>query len=189
MSNPSKKKKLVAVGISLALAAGFTAGGAFVTNSSTIFGNQFAASPFDTDESTKPDGEFIVTGDSMSHTFAGLAEDELVQATFVADNQAANGDVTFDLNSRVHAGNLSKELAGALNVRISVDGGAWIQGGTLAALTLGNSTVTVPAETQKTVRIEVYIADIDAYRAAGLENGAETTVDFLFDQVFAPNGV
>lgn len=173
----STKKKLAIAGGALLLVAGVSVGGALVTAQSTIFDNVF-----DTKISeTSADGELIVTGAPMTNTFTGEMNGESVTGYYVAKNTSTNATLTVNLGSQVQPGDAkSTELAQALDTRITVEGKAIEPTGKLA--NMKSETFELAPGAEKTVRVDVFVEDAEAFLEADLD-GSKVTADYLFNSI------
>lgn len=180
----STKKKLAIAGGSLLLVAGVTVGGALVTANSTIFDNVFSTEISD----TTADGELLVTGAPMTNTFTGEMDGEAVTGYYTATNTSTNATLTVTLGSQIQPGGAnSAQLAGELDTRVAVDGGALVGTGKLADMRLGGSDSFELAPGQSTrVRVDVFVKDAAAFHAAGLDN-SKVTADYLFNSIAKSN--
>ncbi|GAA1597749.1 hypothetical protein [Leucobacter chromiireducens] len=180
MAPQSKKKKFAIAGGALLLVAGVTVGGALVTANSTIFNNQFSA-----EVTEKPaDGELLVTGAPMSNTFTGAMDGEVITGYYTAKNTSNASTLTVGIGSQVQPGGVKAgELAAALDTRIAINDGALKPTGALNDMkfTAGETFDLAPGESAK-VRVDVYVADADAFRGLDLD-GAEVTADYLFNSI------
>lgn len=172
----SKRKRLIAGGVGLLLVAGVTAGGAFVTLNSTIFDNRFAVSSAEPVES---DGQLVVTGDPLSGTFNGT-EGELHHGHFEVANTSTNTRMSFDIGAVLQPGGVNNAaLAENLSTAVTVAGQPTVRTGSLAAMALPGDRIVLEPGQSVTLRIDVSVEDIEAFRAAELA-GSAVTVDFRF---------
>jgi len=183
MSKTSTRKRILVASGALLFVAAATTGGALVTQNSTIFDNVFQT------EASDPDAaEMIVTGPSMSHSFAGDLDGEIVTEYYTVENTSKTKDLKFNVGTKLQPqGSKQTELAAALDTQITPAGGATINTGKLSAMDIpAASQITVPAGTTKTVRVDVMVKDATAFQALSLGPDAEVTVDYRFDSIFLP---
>ncbi|SJN07959.1 hypothetical protein FM113_00175 [Leucobacter sp. 7(1)] len=180
MAPKSTKKKLAIAGGSLLLIAGVTVGGALVTANSTIFNNVFAAEITE----TPADGELVVTGAPMTNTFTGAMDGEVVTGYYTATNTSDTSTLTVAVGSKLQPGGTqAAELAQQLDTRVAINDGSLISSGKLSSMQLagGESFELAPGASAK-VRVDVFVADAEDFRAQGLD-GATVTADYLFNSI------
>ena len=180
----STKKKIAIAGGSLLLIAGVTVGGALVTANSTIFDNVFTTEISD----TTANGELRVTGAPMTNTFTGAMDGEVVTGYYTATNTSTNATLTVTLASQIQPGGANgAQLAGALDTRVAIDGGALVGTGKLADMRLdgGDSFELAPGKSAK-IRVDVFVEDAAAFDAAGLDD-SKVTADYLFNSIARSN--
>ncbi len=176
--SPRKKRTLIA-GAAVLAVAGITTGGALVTNQSTIFDNQFSttATP-----PTDP-AEMVVTGPAMSKSYSGVVDGEVASEYYTIENKSTTKDLTFNVSTKVHPnGANAADLAAALDTRIGINGGI-IETGKLDSMDIPKGDqITVPANSKKTIRVDVLVKDATAFT---VDPDSEVTVDYLFDSIFS----
>ncbi|MCS3442186.1 hypothetical protein [Microbacterium phyllosphaerae] len=179
-NQPKNRKRAIVAGASILLLAGITTGGALVTSQSTIFDNIFQ-----TEAGTVVDGELLVTGDAMNHSFQGAVDGELTTKYYVLTNTSPTMDATVNIASLVHdkTTNNADLLTQNLDTRIAINGDEF-DAGKLASMDLGANLITVAAGESVKVRMDVYVANAAAFQAANIGDDAEAQVDFQFDAIF-----
>jgi len=176
----SRKRALVA-GSAVLLLAGITTGGALVTTKSTIFDNLFQ-----TEAGSVLDGELLVTGDSMSHSFTGSVSGESTTKYYKLTNTSPTKTATVNVGSLVQdkTSNNADLLTKNLDTQVG-DGGTTHPAGKLSAMDLGANTITVPADSSKVIRVDVFVKDATDFQAAAIGDDAQAEVDFQFDTIFS----
>ncbi|MBT2495824.1 hypothetical protein J7E45_09405 [Microbacterium sp. ISL-59] len=180
MNKNTRKRSLIAGGIAAVLVAGVTAGGALVTRDSTILDNVFGA--VTTPESP---ADFTVKGDPMKYDFSGAVDGELVYEYYAVKNLSEANDLKFNVSAKPHASNDEiKKLMANLDTRIVIDG-TTIETGKLDKMAIpAASQPLIEAGTETSIRVEVYVADSAAFKAANIAPDTRVTVDYLFDSIF-----
>lgn len=175
----SRKKRMTVVALAALAVAGITAGGALVTSQSTILDNVFGTT------ATQPvdPPEMVVTGPSMTKSFSGVIDGEVVSEYYVIENKSSTKDLQFNVGTQLHPGGANHdELAAALDTRIGY-AGRNINTGKLNSMNIGTGDlITVPQGDSVTIRVDVFVKDSAAFT---VDPDSEVTVDFLFDSIFS----
>lgn len=182
MAKTSNRKRALVAGAAALLLGGLSVGGALVTTNSTIFDNVF--------QSDAPDAnaaELIVDGPALSASYTGAVNGEMASEYYTLKNTSSTNALKFNLNTRIQpGGNKASELASELTTRIAA-AGVTTPTGTLKDMNIpAGGQIEIPAGGQIVLRLDVFVADKDAFTAAGLGDDAEVNVDFLFDSIFLP---
>lgn len=179
MTMSPRKKRTLITGAAILAVAGITTGGALVTNQSTIFDNQFSTT------ATPPADpvEMVVTGPAMSKSYSGAVDGEVASEYYTIENKHATKELKFNVSTKLHPnGTKAAELAAALDTRINAGAGD-IDTGKLDSMDIpAGDQITVPAGTNKTIRIDVLVKDASAFT---VDPNSEVTVDYLFDSIFS----
>jgi len=182
MAKTISRKRVVIAGASVLLLAGLSVGGALVTTNSTIFDNLF-----ETEAVPANAGELIVDGPALNASFTGAVDGELASEYYTLTNTDATHDIKFNLKTRQQPGGVkATELAESLDTRISVGGNITATGSLKGMSVPAGDQITIPAGESIVLRLDVFVADKDAFVAKGLGDDAQVTVDFLFDSIYLP---
>ncbi|MFJ4222977.1 hypothetical protein [Microbacterium sp. NPDC089695] len=181
MQKNTRKRSLIAGGIAAVLVAGVTAGGALVTRDSTIFNNVFGAVAAPANPA-----EMTVAGPSMTYDFTGAQSGESKFEYYTVANKSATNKLKFNVSALPQSQNANVlKLMANLDTRIVVNG-TTIETGKLDKMNIPTAQLPeLAANKDVTVRVEVYIKDAAAFKAANIPVGTQLTVDFLYNSIFS----